>query len=109
MISPPRAIPHACSSARTEGHDAAGRLDNFLERLLHVFGLQNLVLAPFEMEAQHGNAPLIDGIGIDFAVAVLVRDHFAAARKVDIATVDFSQILLQFHAVAAAQHSLVSH
>src|SRR5581483_3222019 len=62
-------------------------LDNFSKRILHMLGLQNFVLTPFEMEAQHRNAPLVDNIGINLAIAVFVRNHLSAAGEVNFAAV----------------------
>src|SRR6266567_3560925 len=49
---------------------AAHGFDDRAESFLHVLGLQQFVIGPFEMEAQDGNAPLIEDIGIDFAISV---------------------------------------
>ena len=49
----------------------------------HVLRLFDLVLGPFEMEAEDGNAELIDLIRVDLAVGLLVGNHVAAAREAD--------------------------
>ena len=90
MISPPRAMPQSFSSPELWRNRSAHRFNNLLERFLHVPGLQNFVLAPLEVEAQHRNAPLIDDVRIDLAVAILVGNHFAAAREMDFAAVEFA-------------------
>src|SRR6185437_9325467 len=92
--------------ARFVGDNAARRLDDVLERLLHVLGLQDLVLAPLEVKTQHGNAPLIDGVGIDLTIAVFVRDHFAASGETDVSAINFAKILLQLGAISAAEYAL---
>src|SRR5205814_1944949 len=91
-----------------KGHLASGGGDDLLESLLHVFRLIDFVVAPFEVEAQHGNAPLIDDVGVEIAVAVLVGDHFAAAGEVDAGAVDLADIALQVLAVAAAEERVRS-
>jgi hypothetical protein len=94
----------AARDAAHPGDPTAGRADDFLERVLHVFGLQDLVLAPLKVEAQHGDAPLIHRDGIDFTVALLVGDHLAASGEMNIGAVDFADIALEVPAVAAAQN-----
>src|SRR5690348_15295083 len=84
-------------------HGSARGFDQVPERLLHVPGLQQLVIAPFEMEAQNGNSPLIDDIGVDFAIAVLIGDHFTSAREVNFASVELAEIALEFDTVAASE------
>ena len=101
MISPPRAMPQLLSGAGFVSDGAAHGFDDLLEGFLHMLGLQNFVLAPFEVEAQDGNAPLIDNLRIDFAIAVFIGNHFAAAGEMHFAAVEFAQILLHFDAVAA--------
>ena len=48
-------------------HFSARGFDNLFERLLHVLGLQHLLLvaAEFPMETQHRDPPLIDHFRID--------------------------------------------
>src|ERR1041385_8787735 len=74
---------------------ASGRLRNCTEGFLHVPSHLDFVVTPLPMEAQHRNAPLIDGAGINFAVAVLVRNHLAAAGKSDERSIHFPAFLLQ--------------
>src|SRR5439155_16863305 len=62
---------------------------------------QNFVIAEARMEAQHGNAPLIDDVRIDLAVRVVVRDHLAAAGEVHGCAVEAAVVVLQRLAVAA--------
>ena len=54
---------------------------------------------------QHRNAPLVHGVRIDFAVAVVIGDHLAAAGEADEGAVDLAHAALQFHAIAAAQNT----
>src|SRR5258706_15707454 len=74
--------------------------DDGAKRLLHVLGLEQLVIRPLEVETQRGDAPLIDDVGIDLAVGVRVGKHFAAAGEVDVRAVDLASALLQLRAVA---------
>jgi len=83
---------------------AAGGDDNLPKSLLHVFGLQDLVLAPFEVEAQDRNAPLIHHIRIDLAIAVFIRNHFAAPVEINVTAVNLTQIAFELRAVTAAQN-----
>src|SRR5437588_427705 len=73
---------------------AAHGFDDGFECFLHVLGLEQLVIGPFEVEAKNWNAPLIDDLGIDFAVGVGVGDHFTAARKANVAAIHFASALL---------------
>ncbi len=100
-----RNTPVVLFAVAVRDHTAHG-LDDLFEGLLHVLGLQDLILAPFEVEPQNRNAPLIDNLRIDLAIAVFVRNHFAAAREVDLAAVELAQILLHLDAIAAAQQLL---
>ena len=84
MILPPphdRLVPSSCG--------CAGRLcrpgrDDLQEGLQHVRGLAGLVLAPLPVEAQHRDAPLVLHLRVELGVAVLVRDHLAAAVEADV-------------------------
>ena len=69
-------------------------------------GLLDFVVAPLEVEAQHRNAPFVHYVGIDLAVAVLIRDHLAASGEVNVGAVNLAQVALQFHTVTAAQNAL---
>ena len=62
---------------------AAHLLDDRAEGLLHVLRLLLLVVAPLEVEAQHRDAALVDDARVELEVAVLVRDHLAAAGEAD--------------------------
>src|SRR5204863_7611901 len=75
---------------------AAHGFDDGAKRLLHVLGLKQLVVRPLEVEAQRGNAPLIDDVGIDLAVGVWVRKHLAAAGEADVRAVDLAGALPHF-------------
>ena len=54
------------------------------------------------MKFQDGNAPGVHDVRIDFAVAVFVRNHFAAAGEADEGAVKLAHAALELHAVAAA-------
>ena len=54
-----------------------------------------LGVAPLEMEAQHRDAPLVDALGIDLAIGILVRDHFAAAGEADVRAVILVDVVFQ--------------
>ena len=62
---------------------SAHRLDQMGERGDHVLGLFLLVVTAAEVEFQHRDAPVVDHVGIDLAVALIVGDHLAAAREAD--------------------------
>src|SRR5205814_10584911 len=51
------------------------------------------------METQHGNAPLINRVWIEIAIAIFVGNHFPAARKSDIGAVHASATLFQWRSV----------
>src|SRR5690349_22879755 len=53
------------------------------------------------MEAQHGNSPLVDDRGIDFAVAVRIWNHLAASGEVHGCAVETTVIVFQFLSVPA--------
>src|SRR5690606_8168135 len=82
---------------------AAHCLDDGAEGLLHVLCLPDLMLAPLPVEAQHGNAPSVDDVRIDLAVALLARDHLAAAGKADHRAVVAPVVVLELPAPAAAR------
>src|SRR5207253_5160957 len=91
----------ASSPAHVDG--PAERLDNRREAFAHMARLVPLVVAPFPMEAQDRNAPLVlRAIGIDLAIAVLVRHHRSPAGETDTdpAAVRISDRLLHREAVA---------
>src|SRR5215472_483322 len=73
---------------------AAHGFDDGTESFLHVLGLKQFVIGPLEVEAQDGNAPFINDVGINFAVRVRVGNHFAASGEADVATVLFACALL---------------
>src|SRR5262245_52711117 len=71
-------------SIRQIVHDAsAHRSDDLNERVLHMFRLPDLVIGPLPMKPEHRDSVFVNGVWIDLAITVVVRDHFAAARKVD--------------------------
>ena len=92
--------------AGARSDSAAGRGDDLLESLLHVPGLLDLVLAPLEVKAQHGNAPLVHCVWIDFAIAVRVRNHLAAPGETHVGAIHLAQIVLEARAVTASQYEL---
>ena len=96
MISPPREMPPTVGSPDLDVTLPPAAVMISSNVLLHVLGLQDLVLAPLEVEAQHRNAPLIDHVRIDLAVAVLVGNHLAAAGEVNVGAVDLAEVALQF-------------
>ena len=59
-----------------------------------MFGLENFVLTPFEMETEDGDAPLIDGGWVDFTKAIGVGNHFATAGEADVGAVHFANLFL---------------
>src|SRR5580704_5624106 len=67
------------------------------------------------MKTENGDAPSIDDIRIDFAVAIRVGNHFAASREADVTAVDFARALLKLHTVTffllvhAAKHADSGH
>ncbi|UCF19204.1 MAG: DMT family transporter, partial [Gemmatimonadota bacterium] len=79
---------------------AAHGLDDLGEGSLHVAGLLPLVIRPLEMKLQYGNAPLIDHVGIDLAIAGVVGNHLAAAREPHMGSVLFPDMLLHSLSVA---------
>src|SRR5260370_9443541 len=79
---------------------AAHGFDDGAESLLHVLGLEQFVIRPLEVEAQGGNAPLIDNIGIDLPLGVPVRKHFASPGEADVRAVRLPGALLQLEAVS---------
>src|SRR5262249_42535170 len=82
-------------------HATAHRFDDRRKSLLHVRRLAYLVLRPFPMEAQDGNAPAVFDLRIDLAIGMLVRDHLAPAVKADEGAVVAARVLLELAAVAA--------
>src|SRR5215472_799149 len=94
---------------------AAHSFDNGAKRILHIFGLEQFVVGPLEVETKNRNAPLIDDIGIDFTVGIGIGNHFAPAGKADIAAVDFACALLYrktialFFLVQVVEHADAGH
>ena len=80
---------------------AAHCFDDLLERLLHVSRLARLMLRPFPVETQHGNAELVFHLRVDLAVGTLVRDHFPAAIETDEGAIVTPGVVLELLAVAA--------
>ena len=61
-------------------NDRSHLMHDFAEGFLHVFGLFDLVFAPFYIEAQRWNAVFINGIRVNFAEIAFQRNGFATAR-----------------------------
>src|SRR5581483_2332865 len=87
--------PPIIFDAMLAGDNAASVFDDGLEGFLHVLGLQDLVLTPFEVEAQNRDTPFIDHVRIDFTVAVVIGDHLSTAGEVHRAAVQFAKVALQ--------------
>src|SRR5207249_7420771 len=79
---------------------AAHGFDDGAKRFLYVLGLEQFVVRKLEVEAQRGNAPLIDHVRIDLTVRVRVGKHFAASGETDMCAIDLPSALLQSGAVA---------
>src|ERR1700690_1256888 len=73
---------------------AAHGFDDGAESFLHVLGLKQFVIGPFEMKTQNGNAPLIHDAGIDFEIAIRIGNNFAASAEADVTAVGFARALL---------------
>src|SRR4030095_1668142 len=84
----------AAVELRLAHYASAHLLDDRRKGALHVRGLARLVLRPFPMEAQRGNAPAILHARIDLAVRILVRNHLAAAGQADERAVVAAHVLL---------------
>ena len=84
-------------------HDATTHgFDEFSKRSLHMAGLLPLVVRPFEVEFQDGDAPLIDDVRVEFAVAHVIGYHLAPTREANARTILFSNTLLHLGAIAMA-------
>src|SRR5206468_590261 len=75
-------------------------------RVLHVADLIDFGSAPAEMEAQHRNAERVHALRVDFAIALLIGNHFSAPCKVDERAVLFPDRILQLLAVALVARAL---
>src|SRR5439155_20886533 len=84
--------------SRAQKRSAAG-FDDRAKSFLHILRHLDLVIAPLPVEAQDRNAPLIDRVGIDIAVTVLVGNHLATAFEADKSSVHAAALLLQARAV----------
>ena len=84
----------------------ADLFDKLPESLLHVFDLQDLLITPLEVKPQHRNTPAVDGIRIDFAIRILVRNHLAATRKPNNRPIVSTVVVLQLSPIAAARWKL---
>src|SRR5437763_13455093 len=73
---------------------------NFAEGLLHVTRHFDFVLTPLPVKPQYRNSPFINGIRINLAIALLVRDHFAPACEANVGSVGCAATLLQARTIA---------
>src|SRR5262245_36939163 len=76
-------------------------MDDLTEGILHVLCLSDFVVSPFPMKAQHRNSILVYDTGVDLTVAVVVRDHFSAARKAHNRSVEFPVVGLEGLSITA--------
>src|SRR5438067_6423934 len=74
---------------------AARGMHDFAKSLLHVMRHLHLVLAPFPVEAQHGDPKLIHYLRINFAIAVRIGNHFAAPCKPDAGAIGLPTLALE--------------
>src|SRR5579862_4821589 len=79
---------------------AAHGFDDVGEGLVHVPDHIDFVLAPAEMEAQNGNAPLVDLLRVDLAIGIFIGDHLAASCEAYITAVIFANVVFERVAVA---------
>src|SRR5271170_5511976 len=86
--------------ARAAKHGSSRGFYDGAEGLLHIFGHFDFVLAPLPVEAENGNAPLVDHAGIDLAIGILVGNHLSSAAESDVGAVGAAALLLQADAVA---------
>src|SRR5690606_27052374 len=82
--------------------------DEIADRAMQVNDLARLVIRPLPVEAKHGDAPLVLHVRIDFAVAIVVGDHVAAAREAHEGAVIAAGLLLELPSVAAARDPLIT-
>src|SRR6476620_4424128 len=75
-------------------------LENRRERIMHVLGHLQLVVAPFEVEAWRRNSPFIDYARIDVHVGLIVGNHLPSAGQSDSRSVFLTNELLQVRSVA---------
>ena len=85
-------------SSRAQKRPAAG-FDDGAKSFLHILCHLDFVITPLPVKAQHRNAPLVDCVGIDIAVTVLVGNHLATAFEADKSSVHTAALLLQIEAV----------
>src|SRR5207302_7588684 len=74
---------------------SAHGLHNFAESLLHIARHLDFVVAPLPMETKHRDSPFVNRDRVDFAIALLVRNHFAATCEADIGPIHASAFLLE--------------
>src|SRR5579863_656623 len=67
---------------------------------LHVARHFDFVVAPFPVKAEDRNAPLVDYVRIDFAIAVFVGNHLATTRETDVGAIFFPAFLFEGDTVA---------
>src|ERR1700730_8267173 len=80
---------------RLADKSSARRLHNRAESFLHVLRHLDFIVAPVPVEAQHRDAPLIDDVGIEIAIAVLIRNHLASTAKSDVSAIAAAAALLE--------------
>src|SRR3989441_804836 len=84
-------------------HLASHLGDQRPEGLLHVLRLLVFVVRPLPVEPQHGDPPPVHGARIDLAIAVVIRDHLAAAREADRGAVVAAVVGLWLFSVAPSR------
>src|SRR4029077_11193457 len=67
---------------------------------LHVLRHLDLVVAPLPVEPEYRDTPPVDDVRVNLAIAVLVRDHFAASGESNVCAVLLLELTLQTNAVA---------
>src|SRR5581483_11567617 len=75
--------------------DPASFLYDRAKGFLHILRHLDFVVAPLPVKSKNRNPPLIDRIGIDFAIAILVRNHLATAIETDVGAIRFAASLFQ--------------
>src|SRR5436309_4965718 len=81
-------------------HLASHSFNDGRKGLFHVPRLLPFIVRPFEVEPRHGNTPLIHHVRVNLAVAMIVRDHFAAPGKSYEGAVILASTLFQLFSIA---------
>src|SRR5262245_20351493 len=76
-------------------------VDNLAECVLHVLRLLDLVFLPLPVQAEHWNYKFVDDVRVDLAIAIVVCNHFAAAREAQDRAPEFPIIAFESFTVAA--------